>query len=552
MKKKKFVSIRRKLITNTMIVIAVIFAAVLAIITTINVRAAHINIEKSEKNIRNALTAKGNTLTRNNSRAMTGMAEDNAITAIQDLVSSTVASDTDIVYGIYMDSDHFPWAHATADNPSGMPTAMESFSDEVSKWAGSLEKLENRTYSLGGKEIIEFAAPVRVEGDVLGWIRYGIGTESMHEAIAEASADGVRSRNQTVLVLAAIGAISLFASFLSFRRLADKITHPIGSLVESARTIADGNYGIEVTSDSNDELGQLVADVDKMRLSIKDLTENLEAKVEERTEQLAEANRKIREAMKELWGEMELAKKIQTVLLPVQPELPGYDIAASLEPADEVGGDYYDVITVNDYKWIVIGDVSGHGVPAGLIMMMAQTAIHTALTENPDVPPSRLLETINTIISGNIRRLGEMKYMTMTVLAAYKHGNFSFAGLHQDILIYRAETATVDVVETNGFWLGIESDISNMMVVEKLQLNLGDTMLLYTDGVTEAMDREEEMFGLHRLKKALEQSGEKTAQKIHDVIIDTIKFYQKPDDVTLVVIKRVNQPIGYKEERNGD
>lgn len=548
---KHFVSIKRKLITNTMVTIAIIFAAVLAIITFINIQSADKNILKSEKNIRNALVAKGNTLTRNNSRAMTGMAEQNAILAIRELVASTVASDTDIVYGIYMDSDFFPWAYATAGNPSGVPETMQPLTDPISGWAGSLEQLGNKVYSRDDGEIMEFAAPVQFEGETLGSIRYGVSTASMHEAIREALSDGVRARNQTILILTAVCLLSLLAGFLCFRRLADKITQPISSLVESSKTIAGGNYNVPVTSDSDDELGLLVADVDTMRLAIKDLTDNLEAKVEERTEQLAEANKRIKSAMKELWGEMELAKKIQTVLLPVEPRLSGYDIAASLEPADEVGGDYYDVITVDDYKWIVIGDVSGHGVPAGLIMMMAQTAIHTALIENPDVPPSKLLMTINKIIAENIRRLGEMKYMTMTVLATYKGGNFSFAGLHQDILVYRAGTKTVDMIETRGFWLGIEADISDMVMVDELHLDLGDTMLLYTDGITEAVDSNEEMFGIERLIKVIEQSGHKSAQEIHDIVIDTIKFYQRPDDVTLVVIKRKQQPIGLDDKRNG-
>ena len=115
------------------------------------------------------------------------------------------------------------------------------------------------------------------------------------------------------------------------------------------------------------------------------LKDNLEHLVEERTAELVKA-------MSALWGEMELAKKIQTVLLPRAPAISGLEIAAYMRPADEVGGDYYDVINAQGIDWLVIGDVSGHGVPAGLIMMMVQTAIHTVLEGKPNLQAGRGIE----------------------------------------------------------------------------------------------------------------------------------------------------------------
>lgn len=134
------------------------------------------------------------------------------------------------------------------------------------------------------------------------------------------------------------------------------------------------------------------------------LYENLETKVRDRTAELAETNRKLQKVMDALWGEMELAKRIQTILLPVNPHIPGYEIAASSEPANEVGGDYYDVISAAGYDWIVIGDVSGHGITSGLVMMMVQTAIHTVLLNNPGVSPSFLLTAVNRVIYENIKK----------------------------------------------------------------------------------------------------------------------------------------------------
>jgi serine phosphatase RsbU (regulator of sigma subunit) len=162
--------------------------------------------------------------------------------------------------------------------------------------------------------------------------------------------------------------------------------------------------------------------INTMRKELALFAGHLEVKVEERTAELKSAiealtatNVMLTETRNALWGEMELAKKLQTVLLPKGPAIPGYHITAHMKPAAEVGGDYYDIINEEGRDWLVIGDVSGHGVPAGLIMMMAQTAIRTAIRMNPDLPPSRLLSVINGILTGNIKRLDENRYMTITV-----------------------------------------------------------------------------------------------------------------------------------------
>jgi serine phosphatase RsbU (regulator of sigma subunit) len=240
-----------------------------------------------------------------------------------------------------------------------------------------------------------------------------------------------------------------------------------------------------------------------------------------------------------LGTEMELAKQIQTVLLPEKPEISGYEIVASLEPAEEVGGDYYDVISVAGYDWIVIGDVSGHGLTAGLVMMMVQTAIHTVLLENPAVSPSALLTAVNWTIYENIARMNEAKHVTIVVLAAKKDGTFSFSGLHEDILIWRAADRHVEKVETDGMWIGLEPDISEMLSVNELKLEQGDCLVLYTDGITEAWSEDGKMFGDKLLASIVESAGGKSAAEIHADIIGALKDYEKPDDVTLFVMKRV-------------
>jgi predicted ATPase/serine phosphatase RsbU (regulator of sigma subunit) len=288
----------------------------------------------------------------------------------------------------------------------------------------------------------------------------------------------------------------------------------------------------------------------QMAISIENakLYENLEDKVKERTEELRTANEQLTVTKNALWGELELAKKIQTVLLPKKPALPGYAISTYMMPAFEVGGDYYDFIHAKGRDWIVIGDVSGHGVTAGLVMMMTQTAIHNTVLQKPDVSPSELLTVINNTIAANIRRIDEDKFVTITVLAVHENGTFTFSGLHQDIMVYRARTGTIEQIETNGTWIGIFQEISGKVYDETLKLEPGDVMMLFTDGITEAWQKnvtgikkrvDENMFGDRRLSGILQANGRNSPEEIQHAILKEMENYETNDDITLVLLKRL-------------
>jgi serine phosphatase RsbU (regulator of sigma subunit) len=289
--------------------------------------------------------------------------------------------------------------------------------------------------------------------------------------------------------------------------------------------------------------------VNMLRKELAALNLNLEDKVKDRTEKLEKSNKQLISARDALWGEMELAKKIQTVLLPIKPAIPGYELSVYMNPAAEVGGDYYDIINAGGLDWVVIGDVSGHGVPAGLIMMMVQTAINVTIARNPAIQPSDLLTTINKTITKNIGRISDDKYMTITVLAAHQDGRFRFSGLHQDILVFRAGSNAVECFNTDGMWIGLYDDIQGMMTDNTLSLEIGDTLLLYTDGITEAWksgsvkdkrDPETEMFGNERLISILERMGGFPPDEIKNAIIKELREYTCHDDVTMVLLKRTS------------
>ena len=249
----------------------------------------------------------------------------------------------------------------------------------------------------------------------------------------------------------------------------------------------------------------------------------------------------LRKARDAIWSEMELAKRIQTALLPDEEKISGLEIAAKMLPAKAVGGDYYDIIeTKSGNKWITIGDVSGHGVDSGLIMMMAQTSILSMVTNSPDKKPSDILTSINTVLIENISRLNSDHYMTMMALK-FNESNVTVAGKHQDIIIYRQNSNTTETITTKGTWLGISDKISHFQKDYNFVIDSGDIILLFTDGITEATNRKGEMYGQTRLEQALDQFADLPINKILEKIIDEVNFFQDEqlDDMSLVIVKKL-------------
>jgi serine phosphatase RsbU (regulator of sigma subunit) len=267
-------------------------------------------------------------------------------------------------------------------------------------------------------------------------------------------------------------------------------------------------------------------------LRLRRLYSELESRVKDRTARLDAA-------LTELWGEMELAKKIQKALVPASPSLDNCDVAAVMRPADQVGGDYYDVFREGAHEWILIGDVSGHGVPAGLIMMMCQTAVRTALASNPGLLPDELLVIVNRTLTENIRRLNEDKYVTISALCRDQNGRFHHAGLHQDLLIYRAKTGTVDCIPSEGAWLGLTEDIDHLLTVGTFELAPGDVLFLYTDGITEAVNvGDGKMLDNCGLMTLLEELGQARAGEIVTEVVARLEGYAISDDVAAVAVKQ--------------
>ncbi|MBN1649530.1 MAG: SpoIIE family protein phosphatase [Spirochaetales bacterium] len=278
-------------------------------------------------------------------------------------------------------------------------------------------------------------------------------------------------------------------------------------------------------------------------LMVRKLNENAK-KLKLANEQIRLLNEKLNEENVEMHTEMRVAEKIQTALLPRNLDNihPDFDISARMVPADEVGGDYYDFIkTDNGLFWTGIGDVSGHGVTPGLIMMMTQT-MHSLIIQNYEVSPKDILVMMNKILQENIgNRLEENNYMTFTSLKYLGNGSFQHAGLHQDLIIYRNSKKNCEFIPTNGTWLNLVSDIAKDTENEEFCLDPGDVLVLFTDGISELFSPERKMFGPERISQTLGKSAAKSAREILDGIFDAAMEWagqKNNDDMTLLVMKR--------------
>jgi phosphoserine phosphatase RsbU/P len=255
---------------------------------------------------------------------------------------------------------------------------------------------------------------------------------------------------------------------------------------------------------------------------------------------LDRARAEVQVARDALWGEMEVATRIQTALLPSDRTLGPYRVAARMVPAAEVGGDYYDVVETDaGARWVAIGDASGHGVESGLVMMMAQTAVATVVQHDPSLGPAGVFRAVNRVLFDDVARLGGGRYMTMS-LVRLEPDRLVLAGKHQDLLVWRAAERRVETVAIEGAWLGVVREVEGELPEQVVPMAPGDAALFFTDGAVEAVGRAGDMFGEERLADALARATGLEPAAALQVLLDEVMRFQlrQDDDVTLMLVKR--------------
>jgi phosphoserine phosphatase RsbU/P len=252
----------------------------------------------------------------------------------------------------------------------------------------------------------------------------------------------------------------------------------------------------------------------------------------------SEANEK-----KRLDHDLQIARDIQRILLPsAAPETEGFQIAGINIPARQVSGDYFDYIKVDeDRLGVVIADVSGKGVPASLIMAICRSALRAEARANPS--PGEVLRKVNRQLYPDIKE--DMFICLAYVILYHKEATVTLSrGGHDAPLLSRAATGEIEILKPPGMALGIDSgDVFDRITADiSVPLQRDDCLVLYTDGITEALNANGDEFGPERMVRAVRASASEGAEEvIARLTADVRNFvdgHPQHDDITLIVVRK--------------
>jgi serine phosphatase RsbU (regulator of sigma subunit)/DNA-binding LacI/PurR family transcriptional regulator len=263
-------------------------------------------------------------------------------------------------------------------------------------------------------------------------------------------------------------------------------------------------------------------------------------------------NEKLKEENLRMTAELDVTRRLQQMLLPSEVELgqvKNLDIAGFMEPADEVGGDYYDVLQHNGYVKFGIGDVTGHGLESGVLMLMLQTAVRTLLIKG-ERDPVRFMDILNRTLRENLQRMEVDKNLTLALVDYVlspdsQRGLMRLMGQHEQVIVVR-KGGQIELLDTSdlGFPLAIIAQITPFVREAPIDLAPGDGIVLYSDGVTEAEDESGQFYGLERLCAVIGQHWDGSAAEVKQAVVSDVHQFigrQKVfDDLALLVIKQLS------------
>jgi len=254
--------------------------------------------------------------------------------------------------------------------------------------------------------------------------------------------------------------------------------------------------------------------------------------------------------------ELQIARDVQQSFLPVKtPTVRSLDLAAICKPAHETGGDYYDFIQLDEHRLAVaIGDVSGKGIQAAFYMTFTKGILHSLCRETES--PAELLKKANKLFYENAQRGTFISLIYGIVDTRNRTFKFARAG-HNPILHVSGATSEMELLQPNGLGLGLTIDASFDKNIQETTLHLqaGDTLVLYTDGIVEALNSAHQFYDTHRLRQQLKENEGKTAGDILDgIIYDVEKFAgqsRQHDDMTIMIVKLEESVMETESENPG-
>jgi sigma-B regulation protein RsbU (phosphoserine phosphatase) len=369
----------------------------------------------------------------------------------------------------------------------------------------------------------------------------GLNVGELYDRISAAEGRVGRNFGQgLLLVLFVIGALFLIIEFIALvagLALAKSITGSVHQLFTGTERVRQGDFTHKIAIASDDQLGELAVSFNSMTASIEDLLR-----------QAAEKKR--------LEEELRIAHEIQMSLLPQGPlHMPGLSVTALCVPAREVGGDYYDFLPLDDHRLgVLIADVSGKGTSAALYMaelkglVLSLSEIHSS--------PRDLLVAANRIIA---KHLDARSFITMTyAVIDLRARTMTYARAGHTPLIYvpgapASNRTHARILAPDGLVLGLKIDSGEMferlLQEESLPLRSGDLYLFFTDGISEAMNEQDDCFGESRLGQLVESHSHLPSDELRERVLREINAFvgdaPQHDDMTMILLKvdEVNEAV---------
>ncbi|MCV6636575.1 SpoIIE family protein phosphatase [Candidatus Albibeggiatoa sp. nov. NOAA] len=366
---------------------------------------------------------------------------------------------------------------------------------------------------------------------------------------------------QLILLFGGIILLSVFVLLHTF--LFRLVANPLHEIILATKQLGKKDFNVRLKMQRQDEFGVLAKSFDKMVQHLANHQQQLQTyamRLENEAQQLTQLNQQLKREMLErqkaqtekeqllienmqMSAELDIARRLQQLILPKSTEIktiPQLEIATLMEAAAEVGGDYYDVLQHQGMIKIGIGDVTGHGLESGILSLMVQTAVRTLLiSEQHD--PIQFLSILNKTVFANIQRMGIDKELTLLMLD-YHCNTLRISGQHEQVIVVRQGQLELLDTDELGFPIGLEEDIEHFVSFKEVDLNEGDVVILYTDGITEAENKHGEYYGLERMCSIISKYWCKTSVDICQAIVNDVESfidgYEILDDITLIVMKQ--------------
>jgi len=336
------------------------------------------------------------------------------------------------------------------------------------------------------------------------------------------------------------GTVILFGALLIGVWMTQRLLSPVERLATAAEALGEGKWDYQLPPAGKDEIGVLTNAFGTMATELRSVMEGLEQRVSERTRELEDANAVIRVNEQRLQDELNVARDIQMSMIPLTfPVFEDRDeisVYATLDPAREVGGDFYDYYFVDDdHLCCVIGDVSGKGAGAALFMAVAKTLLKTSAMSG--LSAAQIVTHVNEELSENNER--SMFVTLFTVILNVRTGTLTYTNAgHNPPYVLRPDGTNVRLDTLHGPVVGAMSGMTYKE--DQLDLRPGDKLYFYTDGVTEAMDAAGALYTERRLVASLESARTSPAQDVVSQTFDAVKAFigsaEQADDITIVAI----------------